>query len=367
MNDSVTLFLCGDVMTGRGIDQVMPSSCDPKLYEGFVHDAGFYVTLAEQRNGPIHAPVTLNYPWGHALEELAHFNPEVRLINLETSITCYPEPWPEKGIHYRMHPDNAAFLKAAGISACALANNHLLDWGRPGLSDTLKTLDAQGVAHAGAGLDLAAAREPVRLELGKGKRVLIWSMGFASSGIPPDWAALEDRSGVWWAWEPSVDTAEAVVERIRAEQRPGDLVVVSVHWGGNWGYEIPPGHRAFAHRLIDAGAHVIHGHSSHHPKGLELYRGRPILYGCGDFINDYEGIAGHESFHPQLTLMYFGRIELETGTLERFWMTPLRIEGFSLHKAGREEARTLCQVMNRELVDGSPEVTLDEQGRLQWL
>jgi len=367
MSDSVTLFMCGDVMTGRGIDQVMPSSCDPRLYEGFVRDAGFYVTLAERRKGTIEAPVTLDYVWGYALKELEHFKPEVRLINLETSITCHPEPWPDKGIHYRMHPDNAAFLNKAGISACALANNHLLDWGRPGLTETLKVLSGQGVAHAGAGPDLPAASEPARLKLGAGKRVLIWSLGFANSGIPPDWAALEDRSGVWWAWEPSVDSAEVVAERIRAEQRPGDLVVVSVHWGGNWGYEIPPGHRAFAHRLIDAGAHLIHGHSSHHPKGMELYRGAPILYGCGDFINDYEGIGGHESFHPQLTLMYFGRFGLETGKLERFWMTPLRIERFSLHRAERHEAQTLCDIMNRERAEDSPSIERDGQDRLRWV
>jgi poly-gamma-glutamate synthesis protein (capsule biosynthesis protein) len=81
--------------------------------------------------------------------------------------------------------------------------------------------------------------------------------------------------------------------------------MASLHWGGNWGYEIPPPHRRFAHALIDrAGIDLVHGHSSHHPKAVEVHRGRLILYGCGDLINDYEGISGYDEFRGDLRLLH---------------------------------------------------------------
>ena len=74
-------------------------------------------------------------------------------------------------------------------------------------------------------------------------------------------------------------------------------MVASVHWGSNWGYDIPREQTVFAHRLIDeAGVDIIHGHSSHHVRAIEVYKDRLILYGCGDFLNDYEGISGYEEF-----------------------------------------------------------------------
>jgi poly-gamma-glutamate capsule biosynthesis protein CapA/YwtB (metallophosphatase superfamily) len=85
----------------------------------------------------------------------------------------------------------------------------------------------------------------------------------------------------------------------------GDTVIVSIHWGPNWGYDVPVVHRRFARRLIEeAHADIVHGHSAHHPLGVELHAGRPVLYGCGDFINDYEGISGHEEFRSELTLAW---------------------------------------------------------------
>lgn len=67
--------------------------------------------------------------------------------------------------------------------------------------------------------------------------------------------------------------------------------IPALGWG-NWGYGVTRRTREFAHELLDhAGVDLIHGHSSHHPLGIEVYRDKLILYGCGDFINDYEGIG----------------------------------------------------------------------------
>ena len=91
-------------------------------------------------NGPIRQPVSFAYIWGDALSELDSVSPDIRIINLETSITQSDDFWKGKGINYRMHPDNIPALTAAGIDICALANNHVLDWGYPGLQETLSSL-----------------------------------------------------------------------------------------------------------------------------------------------------------------------------------------------------------------------------------
>ena len=138
-------------MTGRGIDQALSQPLNPRLYEPYFSDARAYVELAENANGPIPRPVGFDYIWGEALPELRRAEVDLRIINLETAITTVETHWLGKEIHYRMHPHNIDCLSVAGINGCALANNHVLDWGYEGLSETLRTLDAVGVKHAGAG------------------------------------------------------------------------------------------------------------------------------------------------------------------------------------------------------------------------
>jgi poly-gamma-glutamate capsule biosynthesis protein CapA/YwtB (metallophosphatase superfamily) len=221
MGDALTLFLCGDVMTGRAIDQALPHACPPHLYEPYVRDARDYITLAEGANGPFPRPMRFEAIWGDALAELERVAPDVRLINLETSITTSEDAWPDKGIHYRMHPGNLPCLTAARIDCCALANNHVLDWGYAGLAETLATLRGAGLAFAGAGARLEEARAPVVLELpGKG-RVLVFSFGTESSGIPPEWAASPKKAGVDFLEELSPAAARRIGERVRAFARPG--------------------------------------------------------------------------------------------------------------------------------------------------
>jgi len=135
---SLRLFLCGDVMTGRGIDQALPHPVRPILHEPYVRDAREYVALAEKANGPIPRPLGADYIWGDALRELERDEVDLRIANLETAVTSAETPWPHKGIHYRMNPRNIGCLVSAKISACALANNHVLDWGYDGLLETLK-------------------------------------------------------------------------------------------------------------------------------------------------------------------------------------------------------------------------------------
>ena len=344
----LTLFLCGDVMTGRGIDQVLPHPSDPRIHEDYTKSARRYVELAERVNGPIPAPVDVPYVWGDALAELARVQPDVRIINLETSVTRSDDYWRGKGINYRMHPGNVPCLTAARIDCCVLANNHVLDYGYAGLRETLESLQRAGVRTAGAGRNLEEAGAPAVIDVpGKG-RVIVFGFGTETSGILSSWAATEDRSGVNFLEDLSEETVSRIRIAVQRIKRPRDVVVASIHWGGNWGFEVPEAHVRFAHRLVHAGVDIVHGHSSHHVRPIELFDGRLVLYGCGNFLDDYEGIRGYEELRPDLSLTYVPVVEPATGRLSSLRMTPMQIRKFQARRASLKDAQWLRDTINRE-------------------
>uniref|UniRef100_UPI002FDF16FA CapA family protein n=1 Tax=Sinorhizobium chiapasense TaxID=501572 RepID=UPI002FDF16FA len=341
------LFLCGDVMTGRGLDQVLPVPSNPVLHEDHLRSARDYVRLAEQAHGPIPRSAGPTYIWGVALDELERVRPDVRIINLETAITRSNDYVP-KGINYRMSPENASCLVPAGVDCCVLANNHVLDWGPVGLLDTLAALDRLQIKTAGAGPDLAEASAPAVLERGNKGRVLVFALATPTAGTPRSWAAASNRAGVSFLPDLTPTSARDVADHIVRMKRPRDVVIVSIHWGPNWGDDIRAGQRQFAHALIDdAGVSIVHGHSSHHAKAIEVYRTRLILYGCGDFLNDYEGIAGHEEFRSDLRLMYFAGINPANGELSTLEIVPLQAHRFTLVYPSKEDVEWLGKTLDR--------------------
>ncbi len=360
----VTLFLGGDVMLGRGVDQILPHPGDPALRETYVHDARAYVGLAEAANGPIPRPVDFRWPWGEALPVLDEASPDVRVINLETAVTRQGHFAPGKGVHYRMNPANLPCLAAVRPDVCVLANNHVLDFGRRGLDETLDSLVAAGLRTAGAGRDAVAARRAAIVPVGAGGRVLVFSCGMPSSGIPEDWAATEERSGVDYVPEPSVAAAAALADRLRQVKRPGDIAVVSVHWGSNWGYGVSRAEVRFARALVDAGADIVHGHSSHHPRPLEAYQGKLILYGCGDLVDDYEGIGGYERYRDDLRPLYLVSVERETGRLAGVRIVPLQARRMRLEHASAEDAGWLRDALDRVSRDFATRVVQEPDGTL---
>jgi poly-gamma-glutamate synthesis protein (capsule biosynthesis protein) len=243
--------------------------------------------------------------------------------------------WEPKGINYRMSPGNVGCLTAARIDCCVLANNHVLDWGAAGLDETLATLRAAGIATAGAGRNRDEAESPCALP---GMRV--FAVAHENSGVPAAWGArVALRADL---------SADSLAARLLAARRPGEITILSVHWGSNWGYGIGAAERRFAHALIESGAvDVLHGHSSHHPKAVEVHRGKLVLYGCGDLVNDYEGIGGHEEFRGDLGLMYFPCLDA-SGDLQSLEMTPMQMRRFQLRRPSDDDRRWLCQRMDRE-------------------
>jgi len=344
----IVLFLSGDVMTGRGIDQILPHPSDPVLYEPAMKSAKAYVQLTEEATGPISTPVDFAYIWGDALAELQHIAPDARIINLETAVTR-SKNWEDKGINYRMSPDNVACLTVAQIDCAVLANNHVLDWRTTGLVETVDALRKAGIKTAGASRTRTEAEAPAVLEVAGKGRILVFAYGSETSGVPWHWAVGEDTPGVNLLADFSDKTIAHIKARVQETKRPGDIVVVSLHWGGNWGYDIPPTRRKFAHQLIDeAGVDVIHGHSSPHVKGIEVYTDKLILYGCGDFLNDYEGISGREEYRGDLSLMYFAAVEPSTGHLASLRVTPMLTKHFRKQRASRADAEWLRDILSRE-------------------
>ena len=342
-----TLFVCGDVMLARGIDQILADPCDPTLHEPHMEDARDYIAIAEDASGPIPRSVAPAYPWGDALAVLDAAGPDARIINLETSITRSDDWDREKCIHYRVSPDNAACLAAARIDTCALANNHVLDWGPAGLLDTLGTLDGLHVARCGAGRDLDEALRPAVIDLGARGRIAVFSVGCADAGVPPWWAAAEGRPGVHALVDLGTESTRRLRHVIERWRDAHTLLVLSIHWGPNWGFAISAEHRRFAHRMIDdAGVHLVHGHSSHHVKGIEVHHGQPILYGCGDLLTDYEGIRGNEVYRGDLGLLYLVTFD-GARALHELEMIPTRMHRFRVTEAGPKEARWLAATLAR--------------------
>ena len=356
-------------MTGRGIDQILPHPGDDRLHEDYTASALEYVRIAERANGPIRKPVRFDYIWGETLAELDRRKPDARIVNLETAVTR-STAYEAKGINYKMSPANVRAITAAGIDCCVLANNHVLDWGRPGLIESLSTLEQAGVLCAGAGLTKASAAGPAVLDIRKQARILVFALASPCSGVPHHWAATGSMPGVNLLPSLSLEHAQRIAEAIHVARQPHDMVVASIHWGRNWGYEIPNAQVVFAHHLIETGAvDLVHGHSSHHFKAIEIYRNKCILYGCGDFIDDYEGISGYEEFRDDLVLMYFPTICVADGTLTALEMVPLQIRNMRLNPVSAADRAWLLDRLNRECAKFGTCVIVrpeDHALRLQW-
>jgi len=332
-------------MLGRGIDQIQRHPSDPALRDPRVRSAVDFVLAAEAVNGPIARAADPAYVWGDAPAALAHFAPALRIVNLETALTTAADP-AAKQITYRMHPQNAQVLKALGVDCCALANNHVLDWGTAGMRETLRTLDDIGIARAGAGETFTEAWKPARLPRPDGGYVVVVSLGIGTSGVPRNWAAGPDTPGIAHLEGRLDRCVEQVAAAMGNVKETGDIGIASIHWGPNWGYDIAVADMALARALIDhAGIDIVHGHSSHHPKQIALHRGRPIFFGCGDLINDYEGISDYDRFGPRLAALY--ALTIEGASVRDIHILPFRMRRFRLERASAEDTRFLTDTINR--------------------
>ena len=152
---------------------------------------------------------------------------------------------------------------------------------------------------------------------------------------------------------------------VQSAAGPDDIVVLSLHWGGNWGYDVSEAQQHFARSLVDeAGVHVLHGHSSHHPLGIEVHNGRLILYGCGDLITDYEGIRGHEEYRGEIGALYLATVDAASGDLRDLELVPTKMHRFQLTRPSATDVHWLAGVLNREGARSGTAVDKTDGGKL---
>jgi poly-gamma-glutamate synthesis protein (capsule biosynthesis protein) len=299
---TVRIGLTGDVMLGRLVDR-------------------------RQRRRPV------TVVWGDLLDRLRAL--DGLFVNLECCLSTRGEPWRRtyRPFHFRADPTWAVpALRAAGVDCCALANNHVLDYEVAALRDTLGTLDDADLRHAGAGRDREAAFDPATVTV-DGVDVAFVSL----TDNTPEYAATSDRPGTAHV-DIDVDDLETrtvVRETLdRAAATGPDLLVASLHWGPNMVVEPPESFRRFGRWLVDEGVDVVHGHSAHVFQGVEVYRGRPILYDTGDFVDDYavdDELRNDRSFLFEVTVT-------DAGVPAELRLLPTEIDDCAVHSAGPEAA-----------------------------
>ena len=226
------------------------------------------------------------YPWGDTLNIFK--KADLGISNLECVISDKGQPWTvtPKVFHFRSDSKNIAVLNKAKINMVSLANNHVLDYEEEALLDCLEILDRNNIEHAGAGIDFVDASSPAILEIPiKENAYKVGMIAFTDNEAV--WEAL-DQPGIFYVPVDLKDKrTQVLMNEVEKTKKDADLLILSAHWGPNWGYRPQPNHVFFAQALIDVGADIIFGHSPHVFQGVEIYKGKPILYSAGDFIDDY--------------------------------------------------------------------------------
>jgi poly-gamma-glutamate synthesis protein (capsule biosynthesis protein) len=285
-----------------------------------------------------------DHPWGNTLSVFQ--KADVRMANLECVISDRGNPWTvtPKVFHFRTDAKNVQALKIAQINAVSIANNHTLDFEYEAMFEMIKILDEAGISHAGAGANLEEASRPALWET---KGIKIGFIAFTDN--EPDWEATDQRPGIFYVPIDVEDgRAKKLFEIVRHTRKEVDLLVVSAHWGPNWGYRPRQNHLPFGRALIDQGAHIVFGHSCHVFQGIEIYQGRPILYSTGDFIDDY---AVDEIERNDESFIFM--VEIGEEKIIKVQLYPTLIRNFQTRLAARSEApkiarkmKTLCVELN---------------------
>ncbi len=317
-SDELVLGLAGDTMLGRLVDGVIEEKGDL-------------------------------YPWGDMLSILrsTHLN----LVNLETTLT-HSDKKTLKTFNFRASPDRVKSLLEARIKICNLANNHILDFGIEGMRETMAALEQAGIAYVGAGASSEQARAPVILDLGG---MTLGVLGCTDN--EPLWDAESTRPGIYFV---SVLEPEELESRVKELASKVDLLILSIHWGPNMRRAPPQSFVRFAHRLVEAGVDIFHGHSAHIPQGIEVYRQGIIFYDNGDFVDDYRVTPELRNDQSFVALVRVG----STG-LRSVQLIPTLISEMQVNRASGRDYREIVDRIKRLSAVLGTEV-VERQGKV-WV
>ena len=249
---------------------------------------------------------------------------DLRFANYEMPLSNRGTPM-EKLAAIRADPAIAIDVANVRFDIPSLANNHALDYGPDALADTMSNLEANGVKHLGAGMSLEEATRPLVLEV-NGRRVgfvaysCLVAAGAAAAVDRPGVAPIHVYSGYevnpyWEIEEPgeplmvTIRTRTDAVEQAAAEEairrlRPEvDVLCASIHWGYGASDDLAEYQRPLGHALIDAGADAIIGNHVHAVHGIEIYKGKPILYSPGTFIGRQIPVDASEASELMLAIL----------------------------------------------------------------
>lgn len=301
------IILVGDVMLGRLVNEALKT-------EPFTYPLGDTLPLFKKA--------------------------DLRICNLECVISDIGEPWSAspKPFHFRTDEKNIKTLLAGEIGIVSLANNHIFDYGYDAMFRAMNVLGENAINFAGVGMNAVEAAEPAICKVDSVKVGMI-----AFTDNEPDWEAQENKPGSFYVPVDEKDKrALTLFDAVKKLREFADILIVSAHWGPNWGYKPLPEHVTFAHRLIDEGADIIFGHSPHIVRGVELYKKRAILYSAGNFIDDY---AVDEIERNDESFVF--AIDIDKNRIKRLHLYPTIINRFQALMAKQERQKEIISKMQK--------------------
>lgn len=296
---SIHLGLVGDVMIGRSVNEQL-------------------------REYPQHNL------WGTILPELQR--QDMVIANLETAITTHDVAVP-KVFNFKTDLSHVSVLQQAHIGIVNLANNHVLDYGEPGLKETLQTLERSGISYVGVGINEAQARKPHIFTLNNTRFALL-----GATDNEPSWIAGPTKPGTNYI---TIGDAQ-LLEEIKAIRPSVDIVIVTLHWGPNMKEYPSQAFIDYAHTMVDAGADIIAGHSAHVIQGIELYKNALILYDMGDFIDDY---IVHADLRNDLTALF--SVQIKDKKITSLTLIPARIKNMVVNRAHEQDAQEVFDLIKK--------------------
>ena len=318
INKTATILFAGDTMLGRLVNEV-------------IKEKGY------------------NYPWGNVLPQLK--KADLRIINLETTLTSSEEKEP-KVFNFKSNPEHVKVLQAAQIDIVNLANNHSKDFGNEGLLETIKVLESAEIKHVGAGKNNIEARNPI-IVTANGIKIGI----LGATDNEPTWIATKSGPGANYF---HVQQLDQLLADIKALKQKVDIAIVSLHWGPNMRLRPTQEYIDAAHKMIDAGADIIQGHSAHLFQGVELYHNKLIMYDTGDFVDDYHV---DRTLRNDWSFLFF--VTINKKGIQGVKLIPILIGNMQVNLAKKPEKSAIMKRMQQLSHEFGTDITVDGTVTLQ--